>query len=102
MGRRSPLSFTYMIQARMSCLLLFMHETACARALARLKAGNSMAAKIAMIAMTTSNSIRVKAEERGTEAALIGFGIMLLDHPGRLSVCTAPKTSGSLAFQGFF
>src|SRR5947207_15564339 len=43
-----------------SCLELFMHEVAWARAFALLSAGNNMLARIAMIAMTTSNSINVK------------------------------------------
>jgi hypothetical protein len=38
-----------------------MHEVRSALLLAEVSAGNSIAAKIAMIAMTTSNSIKVKA-----------------------------------------
>jgi len=38
-----------------------LHFTDCAWALARAKAGNSSAARIAMMAITTSNSISVKA-----------------------------------------
>ena len=41
--------------------VLFMQEDRIARSLALLKAGSSIAAKIAMMAMTTSNSISVKA-----------------------------------------
>ena len=37
---------------------------ACALALALLKAGNSMAARMAMMAITTSSSMRVKARDR--------------------------------------
>src|ERR1039458_10143764 len=50
-----------MIQARPSCLLLLMQLMATARPLALLNAGSSMAARMAMMAMTTSNSIKVKA-----------------------------------------
>jgi len=44
----------------MSCLLLFMHEMPCALVFALAKAGNNMPAKMAIIAITTSNSINVK------------------------------------------
>src|SRR6266571_8696137 len=49
---------------RASCLRLFTHWIDCALALALDKAGNSKLARIAMIAMTTSNSIRVKPTVR--------------------------------------
>ena len=45
----------------MSCLLLFMHEMPCALVLALARAGNNMPAKMAIMAITTSNSMRVKA-----------------------------------------
>ena len=45
----------------MSCLLLFMHEMPCALVLALARAGNNMPAKMAIMAITTSNSINVKA-----------------------------------------
>src|SRR6266545_4210491 len=44
----------------MSCLVLFMHRMACALIFALLKAGSSIAARMAMMAITTSSSIRVK------------------------------------------
>ena len=44
----------------MSCLLLFMHEMPCALVFALAKAGNNMPAKMAIMAITTSNSINVK------------------------------------------
>lgn len=43
--------------------MLFMHIALCAFALDWLNAGKSIPAKIAMIAMTTSNSINVKARQ---------------------------------------
>jgi hypothetical protein len=55
------LSPPYMIKANPICLLLFIQEACCALALAFAKAGNSIAAKIAMIAITTNSSISVKA-----------------------------------------
>src|SRR3954447_10315456 len=48
-----------------------MHWTACAFSLARVKEGNSIAARIAMIAMTTRNSIRVNPQ--GAFSRLVFF-----------------------------
>src|SRR3989442_2635881 len=53
-------SSTYMIQASWSCLRLFKQTMAWALALARDSAGRSSAARIAMMAMTTRSSTRVK------------------------------------------
>lgn len=44
-----------------SCFRLFMQTVRLAFSLALAKAGNSIAARIAMIAITTSNSIKVNA-----------------------------------------
>src|SRR5439155_6089749 len=49
-----------MIQANWSCLRLFRQTMAWALALARDSAGRRSAAKMAMMAITTSNSIKVK------------------------------------------
>src|SRR5205823_9308072 len=49
-----------MIQANWSCLRLFRQTMAWALALARDSAGRRSAAKIAMMAITTNNSIKVK------------------------------------------
>src|SRR5882762_6921065 len=49
-----------MITARPICFVLLRQAVANARSFALLNAGSSMAARMAMIAMTTSNSIRVK------------------------------------------
>jgi hypothetical protein len=53
-----------MIKAKPICLLLFMQDAACAFALAFAKAGNSIAAKMAMMAITTNSSISVNAVEQ--------------------------------------
>src|SRR5688572_5172911 len=45
------------------CRSLFRHLVWCALAFARAKAGNSIDARIAMMAMTTSSSIKVNARE---------------------------------------
>src|ERR1700743_2672273 len=58
-----------MIQPRASCFSLFMHLIPWAFCLALDSAGRSMAARIAMIAMTTKSSIKVKAD--GTVLGLI-------------------------------
>ena len=50
-----------MIQASESCFWLLTQVIEWALSLARLKAGSSMAARMAMMAITTSNSINVKA-----------------------------------------
>src|SRR5947207_15207030 len=55
------LSSGYIKQPTWICFRLLMHRIACARILAWLSAGKSMAARIAMIAITTSSSIRVNA-----------------------------------------
>src|SRR5205807_1662373 len=57
----SPLSLPYMRADSMICRSLFMHCVALAFCLAAASAGNSIAARMAMMAMTTSNSMRVKA-----------------------------------------
>src|SRR5438045_2960972 len=49
-----------MNQPNCNCLRLLRQLTPCALALALAKLGSNMAARIAMIAMTTNNSIRVK------------------------------------------
>jgi hypothetical protein len=50
----------YMSHPSINCRVLFKQEMPWALALALLRAGKSIAAKMAMIAITTSNSMRVK------------------------------------------
>src|SRR5439155_9829134 len=59
-GHKSLLSPVYMIQQSWSCLVLLTHEIVQAFCFALVSAGSSKAARIAMIAITTSNSISVK------------------------------------------
>src|SRR2546423_15662184 len=61
---QSLLSPAYITQHKSSCLMLLRHLILCAFALARPNAGRSIAAKIAMIAITTKSSIKVKAAFR--------------------------------------
>jgi hypothetical protein len=57
------LSSAYMIQAKPSCLALFTQTILCAFVLAFAKAGNNNPARMAMMAITTNNSISVKADK---------------------------------------
>src|SRR6267142_7249493 len=58
------LSLRYMAMPRPICLRLFMQRVWTALALALARAGRSIAARIAIMAMTTSSSIRVKPRTR--------------------------------------
>src|SRR5437879_6458428 len=60
-GYWSWLSNEKVRKARPTCLRLLTQLMRCARALARASAGSNMAARMAIIAMTTNNSIKVKA-----------------------------------------
>src|SRR5687767_14004162 len=64
-GRYSLLSPAYKEMAMAICLPLFRQAMPLALAFAFPKAGSSMAARIAMMAMTTSSSIRVNAARAG-------------------------------------
>src|SRR3954468_11193066 len=95
MGNRSLLSFTYIVQAKINCLLLLMQAAATALALARFKAGNSIAARIAIMAMTTSNSIRVKAA-RGNECGRLRTEVVMCAHyQAAAAFRLAPRIYGS-------
>ena len=59
-------SSAYMVAARPICFKLAMHRVRFPCSLALAKAGNSRPAKIAMMAMTTSSSIRVKPARLAT------------------------------------
>src|SRR5687768_2091958 len=59
-GREPAWSLAYIMKASAICLLLLTHATPLAFSFARLKAGRSIAARIAMIAITTSSSMSVK------------------------------------------
>src|SRR5258708_22395283 len=61
--RLSLLSVEYMIQPSVNCLVLLRQEIPKALALARVRAGSNRPARIAMMAITTSSSIRVKPSE---------------------------------------
>src|ERR1700677_2028408 len=65
----SWLSDAYSVQASNNCLVLLMHWMPWACCLDRARAGSSIAAKMAMIAMTTRSSIRVNASPHRGKAA---------------------------------
>src|SRR5882724_876663 len=56
-----PLSPAYITSARHNCFWLLMQMADCALRLAAASAGKSIAARMAMMAITTSSSMRVKA-----------------------------------------
>lgn len=58
-ANRSSLSTVNMNIAKVICFVLLMHLMPCALIFALESAGNNIAARIAMIAITTSNSIKV-------------------------------------------
>src|SRR5580765_407420 len=61
---RSLLSVVYMTHARESCFWLLRQAAPVALSFALDNAGSNIAARIAMIAITTRSSIKVNAEER--------------------------------------
>src|ERR1700722_13403730 len=63
-GTPSPLSPAYILKASPHWRMLFMHCVVFAFCLAPANTGNSNPARIAMMAITTSNSIRVNARRR--------------------------------------
>src|SRR3954462_10364378 len=64
-GKESSLSVAYRLMAMPSCLRLLTQLIRIALALAEERAGNNKAASAAMIAMTTSSSIKVNAKRLG-------------------------------------
>jgi len=62
-AKKPLLSPAYISQARATCLLLLMQLIPVALALALAKAGSNKPAKIAIMAITTSSSMRVKPED---------------------------------------
>src|SRR6187401_1982051 len=64
-GKRLSLSFPYKLIARPHCFPLLAQRVFCALVLALASAGSNIPARIAIIATTTSNSIRVKPRAVG-------------------------------------
>jgi len=70
-GRTSALSSVYIRQAMVSWRLPFMHWTACAFSLARVRAGKSSAARTAMMAIDDNSSMSVNP--RAGHARMLGI-----------------------------
>ena len=90
--------------AKLNCLRLLKHAICCALSFAPAKAGINRAARMAMMAMTTSNSISVKAGQRNFTAAdgcplrALNRGSNLLNiikHVGIYRRCQAPAGAGA-------
>src|ERR1035437_4814545 len=63
-GMASLFSATYISQPVCNCLRLLAHRIRCAHSFALDNAGSSSAASIAIMAMTTNNSIKVNARRK--------------------------------------
>src|SRR3954466_1899963 len=72
-GNLSPWSLPHMRMARPTCLRLFTQLIRWARALALARAGRSKPARMAMMAMTTNSSMRVKAFFRSVMCLIFRF-----------------------------
>jgi hypothetical protein len=64
MGNNASFSSAYIVSESPSCFMLFVHWMRLAASLALARAGSNMPARIAMMAMTTSSSMRVNAALR--------------------------------------
>ena len=85
-------SLQYRLKAMFHCLRFEIHCTRLAFSFALAKAGSSMAAKMAMMAMTTSNSISVKPEDDCL--AFCNMGIFDGRYESRLPVPAFLRFSG--------
>src|SRR5437660_8720765 len=72
-GRDSSQSWAYMIIARPICLKFDWHVDERARSRAWAKTGNKIAARMAIMAITTSSSISVKPERPGRRHRIATF-----------------------------
>src|ERR1022692_4465436 len=98
-------SSAYITQQSCICFILFKHCVFCAAFFARPSAGSNMAARMAMMAITTSSSIRVKASHR---LARMHFVIFLCcsffpDHNhlnSNVAACRHPFTGTPLPLKG--
>src|ERR1035437_7153349 len=76
------LSPSYIIQPSPNCRRLLMHDIPCAFCFALDSAGSSIAASMAMMAMTTSSSINVKPDGFWL-LTFIFFRIVAFKHPAQ-------------------
>src|ERR1051326_5492180 len=78
MGKASPLSKAQVLKDNPTCLRLLVQLIRCARALARANAGSNIAARMAIMAITTSNSINVNAPIFLRRFFIVSAGLQLL------------------------
>src|SRR5256885_55165 len=85
------------------CRQLLRHDVVNALSLARANTGSSIAARMAMMAMTTSNSIKVNAFSPTRETRLLHTKLQLLmgSDSGWVPFC-APRRAGCQGAQCFF
>src|SRR2546422_1011944 len=92
----------YMVRASPHCLQLLAQSTLSALALAFARAGNNKAARMAMMAMTTSSSMSVNARQpghpRGTDERIIRIIARLLKSGGIHRSFTPRPEKGKCAF----
>ena len=72
-GKISMLSPAYIMNPRPNCFVLFKQAVARALSFALLNAGSNIAARMAMMAITTNNSIKVNADFE-----VVGFGAVFM------------------------
>jgi len=78
-GNSSSLSPAYMVNEISHCFSLFLQVVRCACSLARANAGSSMAARMAMMAITTNSSMSVKpSDTRKPDAMGAGLGLRVV------------------------
>src|SRR2546421_1849877 len=88
-----------MLQANSNCLLLLIHDTPSALALAFDRAGSNIAARIAIMAITTNNSIKVnppEASSRLHSRILIRHTILIRFSKGTTRFRAARQSSDNL------
>src|SRR5688572_25282178 len=86
-GNRPSCASPQSMTAIPSCLRLLMHLMSAPLAFARASEGNKREARIAIMAITTNNSIRVKARRRSGENHFIAVINILADRHRRRALC---------------
>src|SRR2546423_547653 len=90
------LSSRYIAMEVVICLTLLKQEVARAISRALAKTGKRIDARIAMIAMTTRSSIRVKAlRPTGREAIEVRITVVISSQPGRAAQRSAERSRTS-------
>src|ERR1700683_2587516 len=98
-GRKSLFSWAYIVKASSGWRSLFLQSTRMACCLALERAGNSSAAKIAITAITTSNSMSVKPSGRRGLAVCSAWPKAGTDLDDRVLAILALPGRSEVAFQ---